>query len=60
MGKIGCELWLQMKEIAHLFTKFHTNWVLVSKKKNTLCDKKYRSFDTFQSLQQRPNRKDLK
>ena len=33
MDKIGCELWLQMKEIAHLFTKFHTKWVLVSKKK---------------------------
>ena len=33
MDKIGCELWLQMKEIAHLFNKFYTKWVLVSKKK---------------------------
>ena len=33
MDKIGCELSLQMKEIGHLFTKFNTKWVLVSKKK---------------------------
>ena len=33
MDKIGCELLLQMKEIGHLFTKFNTKWVLVSKKK---------------------------
>ena len=33
MDKIGCELSLQMQEIGHLFTKFNTKWVLVSKKK---------------------------